>query len=86
MNQPQQSPRYILKIILKDAAGIKDLDFEFNVPTTQPVPLPNDEIQIPKEVAERNQLKGNVLRVKERRFILDALPIGITGIIYLVVE
>ncbi|MCI5128809.1 MAG: hypothetical protein D3907_10000 [Candidatus Electrothrix sp. AUS3] len=86
MNQPQMNPRYTLKVIVETEKGMNDTEFDFSVPTSQPMPLPGDEIEIPTQVAEEKQLGKNHFRVKRRRFILDALPIGITGMIYLVVE
>ncbi|WYD80967.1 MAG: hypothetical protein V8K32_00950 [Candidatus Electrothrix gigas] len=86
MNQPQMNPRYTLKVIVETENGMNDIGFDFSVPTSQPMPLPGDEIQIPTQVAEEKKLGKDHFKVKRRRFILDALPIGITGMIYLVVE
>lgn len=79
-------PRYALKIIVIRNGQKMNIDFEFTVPTSQSAPMPGDEIQIPKSIAEAHSLKSTALKVVSRRFILDALPVGITGIIYLVSE
>jgi len=80
------SPRYILKIVVRIDGETKDTGQEFFVPTSQPPPLPGDDIQIPDDVAEKNGMKSPNLKIISRKFSLKPLPIGITGLIFLVCE
>lgn len=80
------SPRYILQIAVLVNGTIKDTKYQFSVPTSQPMPVVGDEVEIPKEILEAHGITANALRIVSRRFRLYQLEIGITGFVFLICE
>lgn len=75
-------PRFAIVFdALKDGKRI-DLKFQHTAPADVAIPLPGDEVLLPKDVATKAGFTGKVFTVVSRRFLYDGLA-GIAGAVVL---
>lgn len=76
--------RFILSFgVIKDAQLV-DLKLQVNAPAEAHIPLPGDNVVVPKAVAEKAGFPVNVFVVAKRQFIYADLPKGVAGAAMLV--
>jgi hypothetical protein len=82
MNQP----KYLLQFVVSKGETTIELPLNITVPAAHPLPIVGDEIQLPSKIKDINNIEKDVFTIKSRRFIYGAAPIGLTGVIYLIIE
>ena len=78
--------RFILVFKAMKGGEIVDLGFQYNAPAEAHLPLPGDEVILPKETATKAGFEKRAFTVKKRQFLYDGLPVGISGAAKLVVS
>lgn len=86
MNQIAAVPRCIIVFSAQKDGNIIDLKFQSNGPAEMTIPLPGDEVRLPIKVAKEAGFDRNVFTVKIRRFRYDDIPVGIAGVVSLIVS
>lgn len=79
-------PRSILRFVVLHDGKKNQLAYEFSHPTVQGIPLPGDEVQLQTPELKTIGVEKQNFVVKSRRFVIGELPIGITSIVFLVIE
>ncbi len=74
----------IFKAVKKDE--VINLDFQTSSPADMAIPLPGDEVELPREVATKAGFSERVFKVISRRFLYHGLPEGITGAVALMIS
>ncbi len=71
--------RFILVFKALRDGEIIDLNFQSNAPAEAHIPLPGDEVILPKEAAIKSGFDTGRFTVTKRQFLYDNLPMGISG-------
>jgi hypothetical protein len=77
-------PRYALRIVVRKDEKTVDTGLEFTAPTSQAMPNVGDELQMPQATADQHNLRSTALKVVKRQFLIGQLPVGFTGVAFLV--
>ena len=79
----QPVPKYILRFVAPTQNGTKVINYHVTVPSSQPMPVVGDEIELPKDAAKISGLTSPVLKVIARRFFMGQLPLAVSGMVFL---